>query len=125
MVLSRYGAPTYDPFGATQIRSLAGFVGFALVFAVTGRWKSVVVALRDRRAQVHIARGAFFGPFLGVSLGLFAAQRAGTGIASTIIATVPVLLIPVSVVLFHERVRLREVIGAAMAVSGVAILFLA
>tara|TARA_B100000614_G_scaffold240152_1_gene240275 strand:- start:74 stop:964 length:891 start_codon:yes stop_codon:yes gene_type:complete len=125
LVLSRYGAPTYDAFGATQIRTLAGIAGFVVLFAVTRRWRRVVDALRDRRAQVHIARGAFFGPFLGVSLGLIAAQRAGTGIAATIIATVPVLLIPVSIVLFHERVTLREVAGAILAVGGVALLFLA
>lgn len=123
LVLSRYGAPTYDPFGATQIRTLAGFVGFALVFTVVRRWGAVRAAFRDRRAQVHIARGALFGPFLGVSLGLYAAQRAGTGVAATIIATVPVLLIPVSIVLFRERVTVREVIGAVLAVAGVALLF--
>ena len=124
LVLSRYGAPTYDPFGATQIRTLAGMLGFGLVFLVWRRWRRVAVAVRDRRAMRHVLRGAFFGPFLGVSVGLFAAQRAGTGVAATIIATVPVLLIPVSVFWLHERVTLREVIGAMVAVGGVALLFL-
>jgi drug/metabolite transporter (DMT)-like permease len=124
LVLSRYGAPTYDPFGATQIRTLAGTLGFGLVFLVWRRWRRVAVALRDRRAMRHVLRGAFFGPFLGVSVGLFAAQRAGTGVAATIIATVPVLLIPVSVFWLRERVTLREVTGAMVAVGGVALLFL-
>ena len=125
LVLSRYGAPTYDPFGATQIRTLAGIVGFSVLFLVLRRWKHVIVALRDMSAMRHVARGSFFGPFLGVSLGLYAAQRAGTGVASTIIATVPVLLIPVSIVFLHERVTLRETVGAVVAVTGVALLFLA
>jgi drug/metabolite transporter (DMT)-like permease len=125
LVLSRYGAPSYDPFGATQIRTIAGVVGFAVLFAATGRWRRIGTSLRDRRAVRHIVRGSFFGPFLGVSLGLLAAQRAGTGVASTIIATVPVLLIPVSIVVFHEKVTFREALGAIVAVMGVALLFLA
>jgi drug/metabolite transporter (DMT)-like permease len=125
LVLSRYGAPSYDPFGATQIRTIAGVIGFAALFALSGRWRRIGGALQDRSALRHILRGSFFGPFLGVSLGLLAAQRAGTGVASTIIATVPVLLIPVSIVLFHEKVTPREALGAIVAVAGVALLFLA
>lgn len=125
LVLSRYGAPVYDAFGANQIRSIAGLLGFALLFTLGRRWARLGPALRDARAMRHLTRGAFFGPFLGVSLGLYAAQRAGTGVAATIIATVPVLLIPVSIVLFRERVTLREVAGSVVAVGGVALLFLA
>ena len=124
LVLSRYGAPVYDAFGANQIRSIAGLAGFALMFAVLGGWGRLGAAVKDGGAMRHLTRGAFFGPFLGVSLGLYAAQRAGTGVAATIIATVPVLLIPVSIVLFHERVSLRELAGSVVAVGGVALLFL-
>ncbi|TVR04592.1 MAG: EamA family transporter, partial [Spirochaetaceae bacterium] len=124
LVLGRYGAPEYDAFAATQIRVLTGMVGFAVVFSVLRRWPRIFAAVRDGRAMRHVARGAFFGPFLGVSLGLFAAQRAGTGVAATIIATVPVLLIPVTVIGFGERITPRELAGALLAVGGVALLFL-
>ncbi len=124
LVLSRYGAPEFDPFGATQIRALAGVVGFSLLFTVTRRWGRIGPVLTDGKAMIAISRGAFFGPFLGVSLGLFAAQRAGTGIAATLIATVPVILIPTAIIVKRETVSLQEIIGAVVAVSGVAILFL-
>ena len=125
LVLSRYGAPQYDPFAATQIRVLAGLVGFTVVFLVTRRWPLLVRALRDRTAMRHTLRGAFFGPFLGVSLGLYASQRTSTGVTATLIATVPVILIPVTVFLFRDRITAREILGAVLAVSGVALLFLA
>ena len=124
LVLGRYGAPEYDAFAATQIRVLTGMVGFLVVFSLLRRWPRIFAAVRDGRAMRHISRGAFFGPFLGVSLGLFAAQRAGTGVAATIIATVPVLLIPVTVIGFGEKITLRELVGALLAVGGVALLFL-
>jgi len=46
-----------------------------------------------------------------------------TGIASTIMAIVPVLIILPSVVLFKEKVTLKEITGAILAVAGVGIFF--
>jgi drug/metabolite transporter (DMT)-like permease len=124
LVLSRYGAPTFDAFAATQIRILSGLIGFAVLFTVLRRWHRISVTFRDRTAMNMIARGAFFGPFLGVSLGLFAAQRAGTGIAATLIATVPVILMVTAITVHRERVGVQEGVGILMAVAGVALLFL-
>jgi drug/metabolite transporter (DMT)-like permease len=125
LILGRVGAGvSLNAFAATQIRALAGLAGFALVFTVVRRWKQVGRAVRDRAAMARVATGATFGPFLGVSLGLFAAQNTSAGVASTIMALVPVLIIVPSVVIFKERVRPREVVGALVAVAGVALLFL-
>ena len=125
LILGRMGAGvTLDAFAATQIRVFAGIIGFVLVFTFSRRWRTVGSALGDLGAMGRVGLGALFGPFLGVSLGLFAAQNTSTGIASTIMALVPVLIIVPSVLLFKERVTLREVIGAVVAVGGVALLFL-
>lgn len=123
LVLGRYGAPTYDAFQATQIRSIAGIVGFALFFTLVRRWRPVMEALHHRVAMRQISVGAFFGPFLGVSLGLYAAQNTETGVAASIIALVPVLMIPAAIFVLRERVTLREAAGALLAVAGVALLF--
>jgi len=68
--------------------------------------------------------GAFIGPFLGVSLSLYAVQRTITGIASTIMAIVPVLIIPLEVLIKKEKITFREVAGAIIAVGGVALYFI-
>jgi drug/metabolite transporter (DMT)-like permease len=68
--------------------------------------------------------GSLFGPFLGVSFSLLAVKHTATGIAATIMAIVPVLIIAPSVALFKEKVTLREIVGALVAVAGVAVLFL-
>ncbi len=124
LVLSKLGAPTFDPFGATQIRGIAGIIGFALIVTIAGRWKPILGAFRNLRAMTQVSVGAFFGPFLGVSLGLFAVQHTSTGIASTIMALTPVLIIVPSVLVLKERVTLREIGGAVLAVGGTALLFL-
>ncbi len=124
LVLSKYGMGAYDAFAATHIRIIAGVAGFALIFIVTGKWRTLPAAARDGAALGFTALGAFFGPFLGVSLSLFAVQHASTGIAATIMALVPVFIIAPSVAIFGERVTVKETVGALIAVAGTAVMFL-
>jgi drug/metabolite transporter (DMT)-like permease len=124
LVLSKYGMASYNAFAATQIRLIAGLLGFVLLFFLLKRWGRVGPALRDKRAIGNISIGATFGPFLGVSFSLIAIQNTSAGIAATIMSIVPVLIIAPAVIIFKERVTPKEVIGAVIAVAGVAILFL-
>jgi drug/metabolite transporter (DMT)-like permease len=123
LVLSKLGMGAYDAFAATQIRVLAGIVGLSVVFTAIGWWPRVRAALADRRALVPTGIGAFFGPFLGVSLSLVAVKYTYAGVAATLMALVPVLIIPVSVLLFGEKVSRTAVLGALVAVAGTALLF--
>jgi drug/metabolite transporter (DMT)-like permease len=68
--------------------------------------------------------GAFFGPFLGVSFSLLAIKYKETGIAAIIMSIIPVLIILPSVILFKEKVTVKEVFGAVLAVGGVALFFI-
>jgi drug/metabolite transporter (DMT)-like permease len=123
LVLSKLGMGEYDPASATMIRVIAGTIGFAVLFIFTGHWPRVIKALSYGAAMVRISVGAFFGPFLGVSFSLLAIKYTTTGVASTIMAIVPVLIIPPAILLFKEKVTLKEVGGAALAVLGVVVLF--
>jgi drug/metabolite transporter (DMT)-like permease len=124
LVLSKHGMRDYDPFAATQIRVMAGIVAFAAILTFAGVWPRVVAALRDGAAMARTTLGAVFGPFLGVSLSLLAVKHTETGVAATIMAIVPVLIIAPSALVFKERVTVRAVLGAVIAVGGVAVLFL-
>ncbi len=124
LVLSKYGMTDYDIFGATQIRVIAGIAGFAGIITLRGLWKDVMRALQYRKPMGQLTLGAFFGPFLGVSFSLIAVRYTETGIAATIMSIVPVLIIPPSVLLFREKVHFREILGALIAVAGVAIFFI-
>jgi drug/metabolite transporter (DMT)-like permease len=124
LVLSKYGMQGYDAFYATQIRIIAGMAGFLIVVSLMGRWRRIGLATRDGKAMGAMSLGAFFGPFLGVSFSLLAVKYTTTGIAATLMAIVPVLIIAPSALFFKEKVTLREVAGALIAVAGVAVLFL-
>ena len=124
LVLSKFGMKSYDAFASAQIRVMAGIAGFIVLFFILGLWKNTYQALSNHRALAQLSLGAFFGPFLGVSFSLLAVQLTNTGIAATIMAIVPVLIIPPSVILFKEKVTVKEVAGAILAVGGVALFFL-
>jgi drug/metabolite transporter (DMT)-like permease len=124
LVLSKIGMRDYDPFAATQIRVIAGIVGFSLIFSVLRWWGRLLESFNEPAGLGFAALGAFAGPSLGVSLSLLAIRHTQTGIAATIMALVPVLLIPAVVVLHREKVSARAVLGALVAVAGVGLLWL-
>lgn len=124
LVLSKKGMGEYDAFASSQIRVMSGIVGFSLIFLFMKRWKRVGQALRNRPAMKRIALGSVFGPFLGVSFSLLAVQHTQAGIAATIMAIVPVLIIPPAIILFKEKPNWKEIAGAVIAVGGVALFFL-
>ncbi len=123
LVLSKFGMGSYDPMASTQIRVMAGIVGFAVVFSIVGWWPRTVASLRDGRAMAFTGIGAFFGPFLGVTLSLVAVGHTDTGVASTIMALSPVLIIPAAILVNKDRVSPRSIVGAVAAVVGTALLF--
>ena len=124
LVLSKFGIKDYNPFAATQIRIIAGILGFMVLFSFLKAWPRLMPAIKNRKGMLFASLGALLGPFLGVSLSLLAVQHTSTGIASTIMAMVPVFIIPPAILLFKEKVTLREVLGATVAVSGVMLLFI-
>ena len=123
LVLSKLGMGNYDPFAATQIRIIAALTGFVFIISFMGRWKKVFRTFTDTKAITRISLGSFFGPFLGVSFSLIAVQHTSAGIAATLMSIVPVLIILPSVIIFKQKVTLREIAGAVVSVAGVSLFF--
>ena len=113
------------PFAATMIRGSIGLCGFLILLFAMHRdgMSQLRRAVGDRRAM-RAAFSMLFGPFIGVSLSLLATQYTATGIAQTIFALTPVLIIAPAALIFHQRVRPQEVIGAAISVAGASLFFI-
>lgn len=124
LVLSKYGMKDYNAFAASQIRVLAGLAGFTIMFVFLRRWRHVAGSFKNKKGMKNLVTGSVFGPFLGVSFSLLAVQLTKTGVAATIMAIVPVLIIPPAIILQKEKIGIREIFGAIVAVGGVALLFL-
>lgn len=114
------------PFSATMIRASIGLIGFfALLVVFNKDWKQKLNhAAHDRKAMWCLLGATVFGPFVGVSASLLATQYTSTGIAQTLFALTPVLIIAPAAWLFHQKVTAREVIGAVISVAGVCLFFI-
>ena len=124
LVLSKFGMREYDPFAASHIRVITGFIGFAVLFFILGKWKELPTSFRDKKAMKWLVVGTIFGPVLGVSFSLMAVQHTNAGIAQTIMSLTPVFIIPPAVFINKERVTVREILGAFIAVCGAVMFFI-
>ncbi len=124
LILSKVGVADLNPFVATEIRIFAGILGFILIITVTKKWTGFFNTFKDKSVMTGITIGSIFGPVVGVSLSLTAVKYTSTAIASTLMAIVPILIIPVSIIFFKEKVKANEVLGALIGVVGVAVIFM-
>ncbi len=123
-IIGKHGMADYDPFASTQIRLIAGIIGFSIIFTVRGKWSSLGIVIKKKEAIGSLLLGSFFGPFLGISLSLYAVQKINPGVASTLTSIVPVFLIIYAAVFRKEKITIKEIIGTAITILGVAIMFM-
>ena len=109
-----------------MIRATMGLLGFFLLLVLFNKdWKAKLGhAVHDRTAIWCVLGATVFGPFVGVSASLLATQYTSTGIAQTLFALTPVLIIAPAAWLFRQKVTVREVIGAVVSVAGVSLFFI-
>lgn len=110
---------------AAFIRIFFSLVLLILLGRLTGRAKNPVRVFReDKIALKNTIWGAILGPYLGITASLIAINYAKVGIASTLMATVPVLMLPISKFYYKEQLTPASIFGALIAVIGVTIIFL-
>ena len=124
IILTKIGVEGYDAVSGTQIRVFTAIIGFGLVSLFLNGGKNITKALKDPAGLKHTSIGAIFGPFLGVTLSLFAVQRVSAGVASTLIGLSPVLIIVPELLVFRKKIRPLEISGAVVAVAGTTIFFI-
>lgn len=129
LVLSKKGielnpAATLNPISATLMRMILGACSLWLVLVAAGRLPELRSAYKSREGMRHTFAAAVVGPFLGVTLSMIAVTYAEVGIAQTLLSLMPVMIIPVVWILYGQRTSWRGILGATIAVIGVAVLFL-
>lgn len=117
-------ATTLMPFASTMIRAITGFAGFFIVMVCQKKLSTLVTAMHDRKGMHAALWATFAGPFIGVSLSLMAVQYTEAGIASTLMALTPVLILWPSAFFFKHKITFKEILGAIISVIGVSLFFL-
>jgi drug/metabolite transporter (DMT)-like permease len=114
----------YSALSATWIRTFVAVVIMWGIAIAMGRARRTIVACSAPDVGRWLFLGAFIGPALGVWLSMVAVQNANVGIASTLMALPPVLLIVYEGLILRRPVGPQAIIGTCMAFGGVALLFL-
>lgn len=110
---------------ATLIRIVAALILLGPLAALSGRLREPLLNLKnDPKALWLTSLGAVLGPYLGITLSIVAIEYATVAVAATIMATVPIMMLPLVRIVYKESPSWRAVSGAVIAVGGVAILFL-
>ena len=133
LVLSKIGMDHYQttdmpewliPFSANFFRCVAGIIGFMLLLYWREGFAPLRTAMHDRKGLTVATATTVFGPFVGVGFSLMAVQYTDAGIASTLMAMTPVIILLPSYWLFGQKITWRSVLGALISVVGVSLFFL-
>jgi drug/metabolite transporter (DMT)-like permease len=127
LVLAKQGVVgDFSPFQANAIRMLAAVIFIWVWTVIQKQTGPTFTAVRAQpKALWLIALGSLVGPVLGVSGSLLAVQHAEVGVASTLMALPPVIILPISYFVFKEKIGWQAIAGTLLAIVGVAVLFLA
>jgi drug/metabolite transporter (DMT)-like permease len=125
LVTSKQGlSGDFSPLSATLIRMVVAAVVIWLLTLARGQGGATLRALEDKKARSYVVGGALTGPVFGVWMSMVAVQRAQVGIASTLMALSPIILIPFERRFFEDQISPRAIVGTVVALAGVAIIFL-
>ena len=124
LVTARYAlVDDFPAISATLIRILIAVMILWGIAAVRGQVRYTFRQWTDKQAFRALVGGAIAGPFVGIWLSLIAVQYARLGIASTLMALPPVLLIPMEYLIYRHQISRRGVAGTLIAMMGVVLLF--
>lgn len=115
---------TWLPFAANMIRCLAGTLCFTVCLLWRGEMHLMAESRHDHKGLLAMLCAVFVGPFFGVSLSLMAVQYTAAGIASTLMALTPIMILLPSKWLFHQPITWKAVAGAVISCIGVSLFFL-
>lgn len=112
-------------FAASFIRLFSASLIILPAASIFRRYKNPFnIYPKDSYSAKVILIGTVFGPVLGITGSLVAIEYAKVGIASTLMATMPIIMLPISRFYFKEKLTLKAISGAIVAVAGAAIIFL-
>jgi drug/metabolite transporter (DMT)-like permease len=97
---------------------------YFLGFLYRKKRNSVKILKYKKDALKYIIIGSVIGPFLGITFSLIAVANTYVGIASTLMATVPIVMLPIIRFYYRKKLSVISIVGAFIAVSGIAVLFL-
>jgi len=113
-----------NPMHATWLRLFSAWVGAFLFAIFTGRLiKFTIPILNNQKNGIpFMLLGTIFGPVMGVSLSLLAISKIPVAVAQTIFALLPIIVLPLNLIFYKEKITIHSVFACLVSMVGVFIL---
>ncbi len=119
------GGGDFSTISSVLIRVSIGAIIIWGIAIFQKKAKSTLITTFTNKTSLHfILLGTLVGPFAGIWLSMVAVQSAYVGIASTLMALTPIVMLPVSFFFFKEKISKLALFGTFVSLIGVAIIFL-
>ena len=113
------------PFCANFYRCIAGLIGFGIFVLFNHNMQALREGIIRPKITMSMVSATIFGPFVGVAFSLMAVQYTAAGIASTLMALTPIIILVPAHFWLGQKVTYKGLLGAIVSVLGVALFFMA
>jgi drug/metabolite transporter (DMT)-like permease len=127
LILAKFAFQMGDVNGfvAAFIRLVSAVIIIFPIVVLLRRFKNPFKEFKnDTTALKATLTGTILGPVFGITCSLIAIANAKIGIASTLMSTMPIIMLPIVRFYYKETLGWKAITGAFIAVSGVAVLLL-
>ena len=123
-VLTKLGGEEISSLATSVVRLSFGSIGLVLLVSATGYLSQVTAPFKQRATALKLFIATFLGTYLGIWLLVTGLQYTQVGVAATLSSMSPIFILPIAALFLGERLTARAIIGAIIAVAGVAVLSL-
>ncbi len=123
IIAAKVGVSDVPALEATFIRqvfAIAGLTFWGLMVRDLIGW---VEPFKNPHLLKILVIAAIIGAFIGTWLSIVALKYTHAAVAATLNSTSPLFILPLVMIMLKERISLREVTGAVVAVGGIAVYF--
>lgn len=123
IIATKVGVSAVPALEATFIRQVFAIAGLTFWGLMVRDLLGWVAPLKDGRLLKILVMAAVIGAFLGTWLSVAALKYTHAAVAASLNSTSPLFILPLAAWLLQEKVGGREILGALVAVGGVALYF--
>lgn len=124
IIFAKIGVSSISALQALLIRFLGGVIGLALYGCINRQLRGWLIPFKDPRLLRFILFTVFIVVFGGFWLFLLALKYIDASVATILNSTTPLFILPLAAFILKEKISIGEIIGATVAVSGVALIFM-
>jgi len=124
VIFAKIGVKSVPAMQATLIRLFWGVIGLVLWGCLNRQIKSWIIPFKNLHLLKNVSFVVFITVFGGFWLSLLALKYMDASIASTLNSMAPLFILPMAAIALKEKISIKAILGAAIAVGGVVLIFM-